>query len=146
MTLGGKPHDFYRIASHSPYQEMVKEQAHETQAKQIPSGKPDSKNSKENCPPHNPEQVAHASDKKTGRQPSGIRRIQHMPGPRAKILLPKDPRQQRHADQRLNKERNPVFHAKQIFKQNRRVSTEVTEGNQGSSNMAGVGGKVRRNF
>ena len=125
MTLGGEPNDLYRVASNSTHQKIVKEKAHETESKHIPRGKPDSKNSKEDRPPHNPEQVARAGGKKTGRQPSRIRRSQDVPGPRAKILFPKDPCQQRHADQRLNKERSPFLHAKQVFKQsNRRVLPE----------------------
>ena len=111
MTLGGEPHNLHRVATNRAHQEIVEEQAHETQANDIPRRDSHSQNSKEDRPPHNPEQIARASGKKTGRQPSRIRRSQDMPSPRAKILLPEDPCQQRHADQRLKKERDPFFHA-----------------------------------
>ena len=69
MALCGEPHDFNGVAANRAYKESIEEQAHETQAKHLPCGKPDSKNSKEYSPPNNTEQVAHAGDQKPGRQP-----------------------------------------------------------------------------
>ncbi len=142
-----EPHDFNGVAANRAYKKSVEEQAHETQAKHLPCGKPDSKNSKEYSPPNNPEQVAHAGDQKPGRQPCRMCRSQDLPGPHAKILLPKNPCQQRDADERLNKERNPFFHAIQHLEAKGPArSTEATEGNQDPSSLPGHEGQVGRNF